>query len=278
MHFNNIVEITQVFDDPNKETISVRVPNNMWTDTMIQWILKYPGFVFDSTGSNGVDTELPYYISVSDYDVQHTQSASSVLGTKFTNSTSSIAAYGPGSTQTTTFISLKSSDNMITGGYPCVMSMGCKDLTSYRNTWVEGFSFKWDNEVFYVGRTYSVNSYVNATVSSGSSSVDLYSAAGFRKGQIITLYKSDGFSSHLITNISSNTITIDGVTNATYNKGSSAYVDCALTYVCKSTLASTAISGTTSISISDTTDFVDNQWAMIDDGTNWQGKIGRAHV
>jgi hypothetical protein len=238
---------------------------------MISWILKYPGFVFDSTGSNGADTELPYYLSVTDYDVQHTQSASSVLGIKFTNTTSTISAYLPGSITTTTYTSLRSSANMITGGYPCIMSMGCKDLNSYRNMWVEGLSFKWGNETFYIGKTYSTSSFVNATVSSGTSSFDLYSAAAFRKGQTITLYKNDNYSSHLVTNITSNTITIDGTVNATYNKGSSVYADCALIYVCKSTLTSSVISGATTIGVSDATGFAAGQWAMIDDGTNWEG-------
>jgi len=276
MHFNNTLELTLVYDDPQKESVCVRLQDNMWTNKFIDKIVK--GFtndnaqalvgstIGDSCGGSYSDM---VYITLSNYDIQHAASATSILGTTYAKAVTR-TSLRPG-VEVLSFDAVKSSANMITGGYPCLMSAGVHGNLTYRNMWVEGFSHLWDSEIFYIGKTYSASSFVNATVNSGSTNFDVYDASGFRKGQYICMYKAADTNLRQITDIVSNTIYIDTPTDTNFNKGFSVYADCALVYTAKSTLVNSAVSGATTLDVANIADFVDGQWGMIDNETNWQG-------
>ena len=283
MHFNNTTEIRVVYDDPQKEDQYYLLQDNMWTDYMLSCIVNYAntyGWLFNMVdsgvgymyGADGSNMKMQDTIVLSNYDMTHATSATSILGTTYAKACSVDGySYLPGLPGTIAFTPTQSTTMMITGGYPCIMSMASSTDSTCRNMWVEGFSWSWDGEIFYVGKTYAVSSFANATIGSGTSSFDVYSTTGFRKGHQIRIYKSDNHSGHRLTNISSNTFTIEGTTNTQYAKGSTVSVDCALIYTNKSTLASSTITGATTIPVSDVADFAVNQFGMIDDETNWEG-------
>ena len=281
MHFNNTTEIRVVYEDPQKKEEYYYIQDNMWTDHMLYLIVNYSdgsagwGYICngpDGAGyGDGLNQKLSDTMVLSNYDMSHSTSATSILGTIYSKAISITNPGFVGQDGTILFTPTKSTTEMITGGYPCIMSMGSSADSTYRNMWIEGFSWSWDGEVFYVGKTYNVCSFANANINSGVSSFNIYDTTGFRKGHKIRLYKSDNQSGHRLTDISSNTLTIEGTTNTTYAKGSTVSVDCALIYTNKSTLASSIISGAMDIPVNDVADFAVNQWGMIDDETNWQG-------